>query len=160
MSDSTTASVTFTGRVKWFNVKSGFGFITVTDGDRSGEDVFVHHSSIDVDKEQFKYLVQGEYVSFNLEETPEDSEHEYACSHVRGVSGGQLMCETRNTIRQERMQRERENGGSEHRQHTVRGSGGRGRGRGRGRRMVRGRGRSNQGTNQGREEWVLMRRRV
>lgn len=157
MSDSTTASETFTGRVKWFNAKSGFGFITVTDGDRSGEDVFVHHSSIDVDKEQFKYLVQGEYVSFNLEETPEDSEHEYACSHVRGVSGGQLMCETRNAIRQEQMQRARENGGSEQRQHTVRG---RGRGRGRGRRMVRGRGRSQPSSGQGREEWVLMRRRV
>ena len=32
------------GRVKWFNNKAGYGFITVTDGSRSGTDVFVHHS--------------------------------------------------------------------------------------------------------------------
>ena len=33
-----------TGRVKWFNNKAGYGFITITDGDRVGTDVFVHHT--------------------------------------------------------------------------------------------------------------------
>jgi cold shock CspA family protein len=38
-----------TGRVKWFNSKAGYGFITVTDGPKSGTDVFVHHSAIKVE---------------------------------------------------------------------------------------------------------------
>ena len=53
-----------TGRVKWFNSKTGYGFVTVTDGSKSGTDVFVHHSSVQVEKEQYRYLVQGEYVQF------------------------------------------------------------------------------------------------
>ena len=51
------------GRVKWFNNKAGYGFITITDGTLSGTDVFVHHSSIKLQSEQqYRYLVQGEYV--------------------------------------------------------------------------------------------------
>ena len=56
----------FIGRVKWFNNKAGYGFVTVTDGSKSGSDVFIHHSAIKVDAEQYKYLVQGEYVEFTL----------------------------------------------------------------------------------------------
>ena len=41
----------FIGRVKWFNNKAGYGFITVTDGPKAGTDVFVHHSVIKVAKE-------------------------------------------------------------------------------------------------------------
>ena len=55
-----------TGRVKWFNNKAGYGFITITDGDRVGTDVFVHHTRVVVESEQYKYLVQGEYVQFEL----------------------------------------------------------------------------------------------
>ena len=37
------------GRVKWFNNKAGFGFITVsTEGPFKGTDVFTHHSGISV----------------------------------------------------------------------------------------------------------------
>ena len=53
-----------TGMVKWFNNKAGFGFVTCLRGDREGEDVFVHHSGVKVGSEQYKYLVQGEYVNF------------------------------------------------------------------------------------------------
>ena len=60
------ASEHLTGRVKWFNNKAGYGFINVTDGARSGTDVFIHHSAINVDSQQYKYLVQGEYVEFEL----------------------------------------------------------------------------------------------
>ena len=42
----------FTGRVKWFNNKAGYGFITITDGDRSGSDIFVHHSAIMINNQQ------------------------------------------------------------------------------------------------------------
>jgi len=92
-----------TGRVKWFNNKSGYGFITVTDGDKSGSDVFVHHSSIKVDSEQYKYLVQGEYVDFNLS-TTKNGVHEYQAGEVYGIKGGKLMCETRHESRVARSQ--------------------------------------------------------
>lgn len=82
-----------TGRVKWFNSKTGYGFVTVTDGLKSGTDVFVHHSSVQVEKEQYRYLVQGEYVQFGLTKMT-DGPHEYQASNVTGVNGGQLMCES------------------------------------------------------------------
>jgi len=83
------------GRVKWFNNKAGFGFITVCDeGQYAGKDVFVHYSSIEVQNSQYKYLVQGEYVSFRLT-TPANSQHEYQAANVSGIKGGNLMCETR-----------------------------------------------------------------
>lgn len=88
------ASEHLLGRVKWFNNKAGYGFITVTDGHRSGTDIFVHHSAINVENQQYKYLVQGEYVEFDLIKT--DSEkHEWQGSKVSGIKGGKLMCETR-----------------------------------------------------------------
>ena len=65
----TSSSELLTGRVKWFNNKAGYGFITVTDGRQSGSDIFIHHSAINVDSQQYKYLVQGEYVGFSLIKT-------------------------------------------------------------------------------------------
>lgn len=97
------SSERFTGRVKWFNNKAGYGFITVTDGYKSGTDVFVHHSSIKVDSEQYKYLVQGEYVDFTLSDTKTEN-HEFQAGEVCGITGGKLMCETRNDSRLARSQ--------------------------------------------------------
>jgi CspA family cold shock protein len=91
------ASEHLLGRVKWFNNKVGYGFITVTDGARSGTDVFVHHSAINVDSNQYKYLVQGEYVEFDLIKV-ESETHEYQASSVAGIRGGKLMCETRRDV--------------------------------------------------------------
>uniref|UniRef100_A0A6C0I9W8 CSD domain-containing protein n=1 Tax=viral metagenome TaxID=1070528 RepID=A0A6C0I9W8_9ZZZZ len=96
MSDSSVDK--FTGRVKWFNNKAGYGFITVTDGPKSGSDIFVHHSSIKVDSEQYKYLIQGEYIEFALSTVASDK-HECQATDVSGIKGGKLMCETRNDIR-------------------------------------------------------------
>jgi cold shock CspA family protein len=89
------------GRVKWFNNKAGYGFVTITDGSRSGTDVFVHHSSVQVENQQYKYLVQGEYVEFDLIKTTTGS-HEWQASNVHGIKGGKLMCETRNETKMAR----------------------------------------------------------
>ena len=88
------AAELLTGRVKWFNNKAGYGFITVTDGNRSGSDIFVHHSAIGVSDQQYKYLVQGEYVDFKLTETPGGA-HAFQAANICGIRGGKLMCETR-----------------------------------------------------------------
>ena len=82
------------GRVKWFNNRAGYGFITVSAGENKDTDVFVHHSSIQVSKEQYRYLMQGEYVEFKMCEL-EDANHKWQAGEVSGVGGGQLMCETR-----------------------------------------------------------------
>jgi cold shock protein len=48
------------GKVKWFDNKKGFGFIA----QESGQDVFVHHSSIL--GEGYKTLNEGEQVTFDI----------------------------------------------------------------------------------------------
>jgi len=87
------------GCVKWFNNKVGYGFITLSDGS-SEQDIFVHHTALNTTDEQYKYLVQGEYVCFELvKSTDPDSKHDYFAGNVSGVNGGKLMCETRNQIK-------------------------------------------------------------
>jgi cold shock CspA family protein len=87
------------GCVKWFNKKSGFGFITMMDGTHEGKDIFVHHSGVIVGKDQYKYLVQGEYVQVDVIAGAHTGNHEYQSSKVTGVKGGKLMCETRSEMR-------------------------------------------------------------
>jgi CspA family cold shock protein len=48
-----------TGTVKWFSSKKGFGFIVPDDG---GEDLFVHHSNIDMSG--YRTLQDGQRVSY------------------------------------------------------------------------------------------------
>jgi CspA family cold shock protein len=52
------------GRVKWFNEKKGFGFISRDDGN----DVFVHFSAIK--RDGFKSLYEGDEVEFEVSQGP------------------------------------------------------------------------------------------
>ena len=92
------------GCVKWFNMKTGFGFLTVVHGGGSGElkvgsEVFVHHSNVKVQEEQYRFLVQGEYVEFDVSNVA-NGQHSCQATNVTGMFGGKLMCETRNDVRQ------------------------------------------------------------
>ena len=55
------------GRVKWFNAKKGYGFISMDEGD----DVFVHHKEIQTDG--FRTLDEGQEVEFEISEGPKGS---------------------------------------------------------------------------------------
>ncbi len=50
------------GKIKWFNPKKGYGFISTEDG----RDVFIHFSNITSDG--LKNLKQGTQVSFDIVE--------------------------------------------------------------------------------------------
>ena len=52
------------GTVKWFNAAKGYGFIQLG----SGEDVFVHHSSIEMNG--YRTLQNGTPVEFELRQGP------------------------------------------------------------------------------------------
>ena len=83
------------GRVKWFNNKVGYGFVSVTEGEYKDTDIFVHHSVIRVGDQQYRYLVQGEYVELEIT-CVQGGKYDYKASLVCGIRGGMLMCETRN----------------------------------------------------------------
>ena len=89
-----------TGCVKWFNNKAGYGFITVSSGPHAG-DVFVHHSAVSVGEEQYRFLVQGEYVEFDCVRV-DNGPHEWQAANVTGPHSGRLMCETRRAVRSTR----------------------------------------------------------
>ena len=92
---------TYMGRVKWFNRVAGWGFVSVVGGVEEGwkqfqdDEVFVHWKSLEVGKEQYRYLVNGEYITFTIAYS-QNSNHKYQAQSVRGINGGILMCETRN----------------------------------------------------------------
>ena len=52
------------GKVKWFNNKKGYGFITP----ESGSDLFVHHTAIQ--GEGYKTLTEGQDVEFEVTKGP------------------------------------------------------------------------------------------
>lgn len=49
-----------TGKVKWFNAKKGYGFIS----DEGGADIFVHFSALNMDG--FKVLEEGDTVEYEV----------------------------------------------------------------------------------------------
>lgn len=153
MTDSTQNNVTDTpvsdstrqqGIVKWFNNRSGFGFVTTLGDDT--KDIFVHHSGVSVNREQYKYLVQGEYVEFVLTSSS-NSEHEFQATEVTGIGHGPLMCETRFLNKQERIERGEGEQQDDRRDRRPQ------------RRNNRRRGGGPRDTNRGNDKWVLENRK-
>jgi cold shock protein len=64
-----------TGTVKWFSDAKGYGFISREDGD----DVFVHHTSIE--DEGFRSLRDDQRVEFSVEQGPKGLQ----AVHVKGL---------------------------------------------------------------------------
>lgn len=52
------------GKVKWFNAKKGYGFISTSEG----KDVFVHYNEIQTDG--FRTLDEGDEVEFEVNSGP------------------------------------------------------------------------------------------
>jgi len=120
-----TTETRWTGCVKWFNNQAGYGFVTATIEEEE-VDVFVHHSALQTTTDQFRYLVEGEYISFGT--TPPDSDGKITATSVTGANGGKLMCETRWERKQQSQSRRGDNdssdGGNEHRGRRERFRGG------------------------------------
>ncbi len=64
-----------TGRVKWFDERKGYGFISRDDGG----DVFVHYSAIQM--KGFKTLKEGQRVEFEVTKSPKGEQ----ASNVRVI---------------------------------------------------------------------------
>jgi cold shock CspA family protein len=85
------------GRIKWFNNKKGFGFLSNC---LTNEDVFIHHTGIKLGEEAlnsdvniFKTVIEGEYVSY---EKHTDNAGRSVAKNVSGIMGGPLLCENVN----------------------------------------------------------------
>ncbi|HEA84126.1 MAG TPA: cold-shock protein [Thermodesulfobacterium geofontis] len=68
----------FRGKVKWFDEKKGYGFISKEDGG----DVFVHYSAIEMPG--FKTLREGQSVEFEVVQGPKGEQ----ASKVKVLNGG------------------------------------------------------------------------
>lgn len=79
----------YTGQVKWWNDRLGFGFVTVCLGPERGRDVFVHHTGIHPRISNYGSLCKGEYINFNVT----NGHNGQQAINVTGIGGGLLMCD-------------------------------------------------------------------
>lgn len=81
-----------TGKVKFFDVSKGFGFITPNAG---GDDVFVHQTAIH--SRGFRSLAEGEEVEYEMVE--DDKRGKKCAANVTGPGGDYVQGAPRNDDR-------------------------------------------------------------
>jgi hypothetical protein len=86
----TISAESYMGVVKWFNNKTGYGFITCLEKEYQHKDIFVHHSALMPYNDQYKYLIPGEYVQFHIKHQP-NNKHSISATNVSGILGGNLL---------------------------------------------------------------------
>jgi cold shock CspA family protein len=90
------------GRVKWFNSKLGYGFITHRDKKNNDMDIFVHWSNLLLSDKEYHTLYKGEFVEFEIETcicSNNNSNGIQACK-VSGPNNTQLLTAIKETIPQ------------------------------------------------------------
>ena len=61
----------------------------VSEGDKKGKDIFVHHTGLKPKNSNFRTLSKGEYISLDVEEGTNGLQG----VNITGVLGGPLMCD-------------------------------------------------------------------
>jgi len=70
------------GRVLWFDVKKGFGFIK---SDEEGPDIFVHYSKIEAEPGEFRLLEANDRVEFEKFEADRDGPKKTQARRVKKI---------------------------------------------------------------------------
>lgn len=84
------------GRVKFYNIVKGFGFIVDLD---SSEEFFVHATGIvPNDEGRTRVLYDGEYVRFQTQPDNRNGQNMDVCFDVTGHRGGPLFCDSNSRI--------------------------------------------------------------
>lgn len=82
------------GQCKWFNDRLGFGFLSIiSEGDKKGTDIFIHHSVIKTKNSHYKTLRKGEYVQFDIGKSTIKGPNVHQATNVTGILGGPLICD-------------------------------------------------------------------
>jgi len=71
------------GKVLWFDVKKGYGFISRP----NGSDVFVHYSKIVGESGEFKLLYEGDEVEFDVFLVERAGSHRPQAKDVKIIGG-------------------------------------------------------------------------
>lgn len=80
------------GRVKFYNIIRGFGYIVDLD---TNDEFFVHATGIPSNPEgRSRVLYDGEYVRFQTRKDDRDGENKDVCFDVTGIRGGPLLCDS------------------------------------------------------------------
>ena len=83
----------YSGRVKWFNNRLGYGFITYKDDNNESKDIFSHHSQIRPQRSTYRTLYQGEYVEFSLKDSRKEGKDQ--ASNITGLNMGPLYSDSK-----------------------------------------------------------------
>ena len=84
------------GSVTWFDNKKGYGFVKVLtpDQEKTGQDIFLHFSNIQVEEDEYKVVYPWEYIEFDFSQKENDQGP--SCVNVTGIYGGDLLTQNPN----------------------------------------------------------------